>query len=399
MIPQIDSEIGITVHTTKFPGIAGGSIRDTVDDFEVSEVISEKALESIREDSGYAVYVLRKRKIDTAHAIGAVLKKTRVRLKALGLKDAHAVTSQYVCSSSRTRALEHFATERFTLERIGFVKKPLSKKDMVANRFRIRVSGGKDALRGFAEHDRVLNFYGYQRFGSKRPVTHLVGKAILQADFERAVRLILSYTSEYDSKENSELREKLSDSANYKTCLRQLPRQMDIERTVLTELVSHNDALKALRAVPVSMRRFYVQAYQSYLFNCTLCSAFRDGEDLFGPQEGDVCFDSEGQIGKYAGKPGQRLAAPFVGYSYYSRTRFHRHVKKILESEKISPKDFVSSMMQEAGNAGGFRQSAINCTDYSVEDDTVGFTLSRGSFATILLREIIKPRDPIMAGF
>ena len=41
----------------------------------------------------------------------------------------------------------------------------------------------------------ILNFYGYQRFGSKRPVTHLIGKAILQRDFKKAVELILSFTS------------------------------------------------------------------------------------------------------------------------------------------------------------------------------------------------------------
>ena len=42
----------------------------------------------------------------------------------------------------------------------------------------------------FIEHNHILNFYGYQRFGSKRPVTHLIGKAILQRDFDMAVDLI-----------------------------------------------------------------------------------------------------------------------------------------------------------------------------------------------------------------
>ncbi len=55
--------------------------------------------------------------------------------------------------------------------------------------------------------------------------------------------------------------------------------------------------------------------------------------------------------------------------------------------------------MQEISSEGGFRQAAIQCTDYSSHDATVEFTLSRGSFATILLREIMKPEDPILAGF
>ncbi len=55
--------------------------------------------------------------------------------------------------------------------------------------------------------------------------------------------------------------------------------------------------------------------------------------------------------------------------------------------------------MQEVSSEGGFRQAAIHCTDYMSEKNTVEFSLSRGSFATILLREIMKPSDPIDAGF
>ncbi len=55
--------------------------------------------------------------------------------------------------------------------------------------------------------------------------------------------------------------------------------------------------------------------------------------------------------------------------------------------------------MQEVSSEGGFRQAAIHCSDYSSYDTTVEFSLSRGSFATILLREIMKPKDPIIAGF
>ena len=55
--------------------------------------------------------------------------------------------------------------------------------------------------------------------------------------------------------------------------------------------------------------------------------------------------------------------------------------------------------MQEISSEGGFRNSSIKCEDYMVEDDTVSFSLSRGSFATIILREIIKPENQLAAGF
>ncbi|MGH1568287.1 MAG: tRNA pseudouridine(13) synthase TruD, partial [Nitrosopumilus sp.] len=223
---------------------------------------------------------------------------------------------------------------------LGYVKKPLSKKDMIGNYFKIKISECQNDLKYFKEFDKILNFYGYQRFGSKRPVTHLIGKAILQMDFDKAVELILSFTSSYDSEENNEIREKLSDKANYEQYLDKVPPQMDIERTVLKEMIEHGEPIRAIRAIPVSMRRFYIQAYQSFIFNQSLSAAFSDGENLFESQSGDVCFDHNGIIGKYVKGMDQNLALPFVGYSYYKKTRFDFQISKILEQEEVSPKDF-----------------------------------------------------------
>ena len=409
-VPLLDSQIGITVYSTQFAGV-GGKIRVRPDDFKVDELISEKAYASInqqqqhQEREGYAVYKLKKRGIDTNHALSDIFRYRGVRLKALGLKDASAVTEQFVCSQNRSKAVEDFSTPRYSLERVGFVKKPLSKKDMIGNRFTLRVTGAQGSmLTDFTEYDRVLNFYGYQRFGSKRPVTHLIGKAMLQRDFAHAVELLLSFTSVYDSKENTEIRQRLADKANYRRYFDQVPLQMDIERIVLKEIIEHDDPIRALRAIPVSLRRFYIQAYQSFIFNQSLSSAFSDGEDLLVAYPGDVCFDAYGIIGKYVQGSDQNLALPFVGYSYYKKTRFDHYISQVLQQEEISPRDFFIKEMQEVSSEGGFRQAAIQCSDYSssILDDggsIVGFSLSRGSFATILLREIMKPDDPMIAGF
>ena len=398
MIPDLDSQIGITVYCTNFDGI-GGKIRIEPDDFHVTELISERAENSIKEEEGYAVYKLKKKKIDTNHALSDAFRKKGIRLKALGLKDASAITEQFVCSGNKGKAIENFSTERYSIEKVGFVKKPLSKKDMVANHFKIKISDCSDGLSAFNDYEKILNFYGYQRFGSKRPVTHLIGKAILQKDFKKAVELVLTFTSSYDSKENTEIREKLSDKENYSKYFDQVPTQMDIERIVLKEMIEHDDEFRAIRAIPLQLRRFYIQAYQSFLFNQSLSLAFSDGENMFEAQPNDVCFDLKGIIGKYIKGLDQRLALPFVGYSYYKKTRFDYQISKILEQEEVSPKDFFIKEMQEVSNEGGFRQATIHCYDYSSHENTIEFSLSRGSFATIVLREIMKPTDPIKAGF
>jgi len=398
VIPDIDSQIGISLYTTKFSGI-GGKIRIHPEDFEVSELISKRATNSITTESGYAVYKLKKKKIDTNHALSGIFRKTGVRLKSLGLKDASAITEQFVGSPHKGKPIEDFSTEKYSLTKIGFTKKPLSKKDMIGNHFKIQISDCSENLSSFAEHAHILNFYGYQRFGSKRPVTHLIGKAILQRNFDMAVDLILSFTSSYDSAENTEIRNKLSDKTNYVKYYDRVPSQMDIERIVLKEMIAHDDSIRAIRAIPLSLRRFYIQAYQSFIFNQSLSAAFLDGENLFESQSGDVCYDSKSIIGKFKDGVEQYLSLPFVGYSYYKKTRFDYQISKILNQEEITPKDFFIKEMQEVSSEGGFRQAAIQCSDYSSENNNVEFSLSRGSFATILLREIMKPTDPINAGF
>ncbi|NNL59523.1 MAG: tRNA pseudouridine(13) synthase TruD, partial [Nitrosopumilus sp.] len=386
------------VYSANFDGI-GGKIRDSPEDFEVSEIISAKSLKVISNDNGYAVYKLRKKRIDTNHALSDLFRKRGIRLKSLGLKDASAVTEQYVCSGNKGRAIDDYSSEKYSVRKIGYVKKPLTKKDMIGNHFKIKITNCSDGLSDFTEYEKILNFYGYQRFGSKRAVTHLIGKAILQKNFKKAVDLILCFTSNHDSEENNEIREKLQDKENYAKYFDLVPKQMDIERMVLKEMIATDDYSKAIRSIPLSLRRFYIQAYQSFIFNKSLSLAFEDGENLFEAQQGDVCFDFNGIIGKYVKGMDQNLALPFVGYSYYKKTRFDYQISKVLDQEEITPKDFYIKEMQEVSSEGGFRQAAIQVSDYSSHDNTVEFSLSRGSFATILLREIMKPKDPILAGF
>lgn len=398
MIPKIDSDIGISVYTTKYPG-CGGKIKVHNDDFKVFEVLSQKTLDSISQSEGFAAYKLKKSGIDTNHALEIIFNKFGVHLKALGLKDSSAVTEQFVCSLGQNKSIPNYTDGKISLEKIGFFKKPLSAKDMVGNKFVIKVTDPKQSFSDFAEHDRIFNFYGYQRFGSRRPVTHLVGRALVQRRFGDAVTLLLSFTSEHDSEANTKIRKLLSDESNYSEALKILPHKMDLERTVLQEMLDHGDPQRAFQKLPLSIRRLFVDAYASFIFNLTICKAFEYGEELFKPQDGDVCYDKNAKIGKYEMDPSQQLAVPMVGHSYFKKTRFDLHISKILQDEQVSPKDFFFKEMQEISAEGGFRTASILCTNFSAEKNTVSFTLQRGSFATMMLREIMKPDDPLGAGF
>ena len=398
MIPKIDSEIGISAYTTNFSG-CGGVIRKQKEDFNVSELITEKSSSKICSESGFAVYKLQKHGIDTTHALAEIFKKHGIRLKSLGLKDASAITEQFVFTTYKTDKHFEISGRNYDLTKVGFTDKILSKKDMVGNHFKIKIDEASNKLEKFTEFDKILNFYGYQRFGSRRPVTHLIGRAIIQKNFASAVDLLLSFTSEYDSDENTKLRQLMSDSSKYTEAIKTIPRGMDLEKITLKEMIEHNDPVRALRALPLPMRRFFVQAYQSYIFNQTLSSSLDAGEELFSPQTNDVCYNKNGELGKFENDPLQRLSIPFVGYSYYKKTRFHHYIEKILHDEEITHKDFFSRDIQEASSEGGFRNSSIKCDNCNIDGNIVSFSLSRGSFATIVLREIIKPEHPLTSGF
>ena len=398
MIPEIDSELGLSVYSTKFSG-SKGKIKQSNEDFEVSEVISEKALHAISEDSGHSVYLLRKNGIDTSHALRDVEKRYGLMLRALGLKDSNAVTEQFVQTKTMSRSLEKIEGKKYSLKRIGFSKKPIAKQDMLGNKFRIKISDSINDISKFTEYDKILNFFGYQRFGSRRPITHLVGKAIIQKNYQDAVDFLLGYSSKYDSEENNHYRKLISERKSDSEVIDQLPKSMDIEITVLKSLAKSNDYKTTIREIPLQMRRFYVQAYQSYIFNKTLSMAFEYEEDLFLPQGNDVCYDRSSRLGKFQNDPGQRLTVPLVGHSYFKKTRFDYYIQKVLEQEEVSPSEFLIKDFQEISIEGGFRNSSIQCDGFQTSNDIVEFQLSRGSYATIIMREILKPQDPLSCGF
>lgn len=416
-VPKIDRLAGIECYCTSFGGI-GGSIKQKSDGFRVSELGDESLVgknisASYDEQHRYPLYVLEKKDIDSNHALFEIERECRIRLRVMGIKDAKATTRQY---AGMKRVMKNPPAElksrhtRLTLR--GFTKRPLGKESLAGNEFEITVYDAKASdLSDFVpEIDRIGNFYGLQRFGSERLVTHLVGREIVRRDFRRAVELLLSYTTEYDTSMSKEIRARSADPKNYSQVLRALPRGMDIERQVLSALIAGKDAISALRAVPIAIRRLFVQAYQAYIFNRCLSASILDGEDLLQPQTGDLCFEMEGPatFGRTikfdpAAKTKMVPAVRMAGYTFQpGRGRFEGITKEILEQEGVAAKDFYIKEMQELSQQGGFRQAPLWCINFAYCKDplvVVSFRLPKGSYATTLLRELVKPRDPVRAGF
>ncbi|MCS7140761.1 MAG: tRNA pseudouridine(13) synthase TruD [Candidatus Nitrosocaldus sp.] len=430
IVPDLDRMIGLEVYSTGVEGVKGRVMRrrgnDGYHNFIVEEVIGDWAsISKVRDERHrYPVYLLRKEGIDTIHALKELESTHGIRLNPLGLKDAHASTIQYVTSGSRVIGGE-LRTRHCTLTPIGYSDRMLRKRDLVGNRFTITMEleddggyGSLERIRSIvasARARRLANFYGYQRFGSMRPVTHLVGREIVRRRFRDAVELLLTYTSEYEDERSRGVRLSLR-GLDLHAALEHIPYHMDMEREVAMGMLESGDPIRALRRLHIGVRRLFVEAYQAYIFNRALSMIIRDGYDISTPCNGDICFRVDegnrgGELVRYDGCSDASRVVPamqLAGFAFKPMGRFCRAISSVMMDEGVTAKDFYVREMQEVSVEGGFRPLPLLLLDgrFDMEADEgkgrsvrMVFALPKGSYATILLREIIKPVDPVAAGF
>jgi tRNA pseudouridine13 synthase len=350
--------------------------------------------------------------LDSNHAVLEVERETGIKLKVLGIKDAKAATEQYATSHKTKNSPTIVKTRNALVSLKGFARIPLTKDLLRGNEFRITVSNPRSSeISSFVDEiDKIPNFYGLQRFGSERLVTHLIGRQIVKRNFGKAIELILSYTTEYESPFSVEIRNMSRDPSNYPRLLRQLPKGMDTEYEVMSALMDGKGPVAAIRCIPIRIRRLFVHAYQAYIFNKCLSNAVLDGEGLSTAKPGDLCFESPGplifgKIKKFNPDidsvsktvPAVRL----VGYTFQpGKGRLDVITTNIMQQESVTPRDFYIKEMDELSSPGGFRQSKLGCSGFMHQGSlSLFFKLPKGSYATTLLRELMKPEDPIKSGF
>jgi tRNA pseudouridine13 synthase len=110
-----------------------------------------------------------------------------------------------------------------------------------------------------------------------------------------------------------------------------------------------------------------------------------------------------------AGK--MRVALPIVGVKQkLSQGVMGQIEKEVLDQEEINLENLQVNELSRAGGKGGLRTATTPIRDFKVqnvsanESDSgcqtqLSFMLLRGSYATVLLREIMKPIDPLKVGF
>ena len=455
-VPYLDMKLGIEVYATESLGV-GGVIRESVDDFWVEEVlvdgskaridgsVADRVLGSSLQRQRFLLCVLIKRNWDTFIAVRNVARQLGIDqgcVQIAGIKDAKAVTAQHLTIEGG--AIDDVAKISFKDAQIlpvGYVREALSTYFLLGNYFAITVKNIQiDQQNTQARVSQTVNellaaggmpnFFGHQRFGTVRPITHLVGKALVKGDFEEAAMLYLAKPSGDEHPTSRQARQELQETRNFRQAFEHFPKQLRFERIMLNHLAEKpQDFSGAFLRLPAKLQQLFVQAHQSFLFNCFLSERLLHGYALDTAEVGDFvvgversglpltkvsktvtedkCSEINDQI--KAGK--MRVALPIVGFRQKLSGGVMGEIEtSVLAKEEVEVENLQVNPLSRFSGKGGLRTAGTPVLNFKVKNAnsnssntggqvTLSFMLQRGCYATVLLREIMKPSDPLIAGF
>jgi len=387
---------------------APGVIKQFPEDFQVEEV-------PLYEPGGsgtHTYFRIEKRGISTmeaVHAVGAALDVRRRDIGYAGLKDAHAVTRQWM-------SVEHVPPEKIQALELSHIRvlevdlhgNKLRLGHLAGNRFLIRVrQTAPHRLAEFQDALKVLtargvpNYFGPQRFGG-RGDTDRVGRAVVRGEIADAVDLILGRPGPADRGAVLRAREHY-EAGRYEEAARAWPWAFRDERRALRALQRAGGRKKsAFFAIDKALRRFYVSAYQSWLFNVIVAQRLGTGLDRL--ETGDLAIrHGSRSVFLVEDAPHEQPRAdafeispsgPLFGYRMTEpEGQPGARERELLNSEGLAADSFRSGPQRVKGGRRALRFAPQDAAIRLGADDAgayleLRFTLSRGCYATSLLREL-----------
>jgi len=336
----------------------GGQIRVEPEDFQVDEL---PAYEACGEGEHLFIRV-EKTDLSTPEVAQLLSKALRIgerNVSYAGLKDRRAVARQTFCVPSRVEALlPSIAIPRVKILDWKRHRNKLRTGHLAGNRFRIRIRGVVDAAAGRAVLDRLRttglpNYFGPQRFGGAGD-NAAAGKALLRD-----------------------------------------PSPSPGE----TEARSGQPSTEPHRGVDWFRRKLYLSAFQSSLFNRALAERIRRGTfaralrgDVMRLESGAlfVCEDvqaDQARLERFEISPAGPLFGPKM---LPAAGEVARAEEELLSEEGISIEDFRRGGGETQGGRRAYRL-AVPGIELSAQgaDAWLEFELPKGSYATVLLRELM----------
>lgn len=414
----LDQSLGLRWYCSDQEGI-GGRLRTEPEDFVVEEIGDHPD----KKNGPYLICRLTKLNWDQQRAIKEIAGRLGIshqRIGFAGTKDKRAVTTQYITIyKGDPEKISSLNVPDMTIEPVGQTDQQISLGDLQENRFSIMLRDYSDAqsIQAISEsiasfqHD-IPNYYGYQRFGVQRPVTHLTGMEILKGNYEEAVRTFICTPSSGETSEYTEGRTLFRDTGDAKEALHKIPVRLSLERSLLHHLVSKpGDYAGAFHSFPRTLRSMFVSAVQSWLFNRTLSMRIEEGRSLSQPVPGDRLVYPDGRVdtvtpgtAKMAQMQVQRSRCRIALYMpgsepYRISGKDDENMARLMEEEQISADMFrTASSFLETRFSGAHRAATLK-TDIDLQTGEKGvsfsFILQPGQYATTVMREIMKA-DPLM---
>jgi len=448
-----EQAVGMAVYASDVDGV-GGRLRDRDADFRVveREAFDTEPVDAPTGDYPYLVIRATLTGWDTndyARRLSDAMGISRERVSWAGTKDKHAVTTQ-LFSVQGVDPEDLPDVDGADLEVVGRAGRDIYFGDLAGNEFQIRVSDVErpenasavtDALREWGGLDKVPdadgtaggttrrvavpNFFGQQRFGSQRPVTHEVGLAIARGDWKGAVLAYVANPNEAEREGTREARE-VAATGDWAAALETYPRRLRYERTMLHTLVERDasepaDYRAALEVLPSNLQALFVHAAQSYVFNRVLSERLRRGIPFHRPVAGDVVCFADGDapedlpvpdpdraqrvddrrvdtVARHCERGRAFVTAPLVGTDTELADGEPGDIERaVLDDLDLAPADFdLPDEFESSGTRRAIRVTTPIGIESAEDADAldVSFTLPSGSYATTVLREYCKV-DPL----
>jgi len=428
--PAFDLAVGIGFYLSRTPGVPG-RLKATPEEFRVTEVSSYP-----RPDPAGPYTILRVashgwEQHELAEAVARRLGLPRRAIAWSGTKDRRAVSERLFSYRGRPPTSE-LSLPNVTVIDAYTAREPLVLGRHYANSFEIHVGELADPPSALATYQRIdqelrhlggiPNFFGTQRFGEVRPVTHEVGRWIVRGDLPRAVdAYLIDLPATAVEGAGDIARRDFGVHRDPVRALAEFPHEYRFERSILERLARGDNPARALRALPYELRRLFVHAYQAYLFNRYLSARHAHGPPLERPVSGDTIVRL-GRDGTWRGQDAvpvaeenlpectdlvrrgrAYVAGPLVGTSTQLPDGAPGQLfREILAAEAVEPSSFGVPQAPELASEGTWRPMLLPLPPLGLEGDASGvwfrFALPKGAYATVVLREFLKPSAPAPPG-
>ncbi len=443
---EIEKFVGISVYSSSHIKGLGGIYKYNYKDFIVKEINEEGRKFEIKEDvpisvydesrHNYTTFNLTKINRDTFEIVRILSRVLDIPIDNIyycGLKDKLSLSvQQFSVRGNYVKKLKKFRYKDVFVRSITPTKKPVRIGSNWGNNFTTTIRNidpGQEKLDIIQEILKILqkfgvpNYYGLQRFGTFRPNSHLVGRYILEENYKEAFEEMVLTTYSTEDIKTQKIREKLRKTRNFGNLFKKIPNSLNYEKMLLKSIIDHpHNYERAIKKLPSYLLRLLISSFQSYLFNKLITLRVKNGFSLFQPVNGDligILDEENGNLTNVTYLYGRtydkyldeaislnraRIVIPLIGYDT-KMDKFpliNQLLRELLIEEDIKTSIFENSLLRKFDFKGAYRSMMVKPVGLELldfgKDDVfkdknklkLEFSLKKGSYATMLLRELIK---------